>query len=1791
MAAKKIGLVLALDGEKEFKSAIKAVKEEVKLYGDSIKNLDKAFAENRNSAEALTKKQEALTKQQEAYRKQVDAAKSGLENAKKQYNEQADALRDLNKRLEDAEKELKQMSDAGDDSSDAYKKQKEEVDKLSTAISKQTANLNTAQGRVNTWTRELNNSEAALDKCDDELRKNEQYLDEASKSADGCATSIDKFGNEVKDAEDDTNKLNISLKDMVKNKLVDMGGDILRDLGRKAIEAAKYVVEVGSSFEASMSKVKALSGATTQQMDQMSAKAKELGSSTKFSATEVADAFSYMSLAGWDTESMLTAVDGVVNLAASSEMGLAEASDMVTDYISAFGLSASDAAHMVDMLAYAQANSNTTTQQIGEAWKNCAANMNAAGQDMETTTSLLEALANQGLKGSEAGTKLAAIMRDLTSKMEDGKIQIGDTSVAVMDSNGNFRDMTDILADVEKATDGMGTAEKAAALQTTFTSESVSGLNMILNEGVGNIAAYEEELRNSDGAAANMAATMQDNLAGKVTALNSALEGLGIAVYNYVSGPLQGVVSTVTGVISGITDAITPQKTELESFIESIEASNAQVDKSIANAKATVANAEAKVAGLEATKEFLQGVLDNCSKFTETDLSGAAGKIDTDLSTAETAFKDTDEAAKNAKTSAEDIGKANISTTKISLATGFIKSKMTSTEESSKDLKESLGNIGDASIDETNVSTYATNAQNDLGNTTSSAEGTSKAISAIGDASVDETNVETYTTDLDWFFADARGKAEETATSISDVGEAEIDTSGIEGDIETIDNVFEGTITTADALGSHMRAVDETKLEGLSEHVGEQLGKVDESLTTTAGNADTASTSVSSINKVRFVSAADRFKNLASKATEYFGSVKTDVGGANEQITEFTESTEGINGAAEALGYMKDEEAGVVVVTDELTKSQITNVVNQLKDTVPELASAWNEETGELSLTNEQLLQYVENAEKVIMAKAYSETLEELWRAVAESELEEVKARSALNKAQEESNDTLTEGAEIATQYGSDVGFMAAQTGVASEEVTRASMALKEAEENTAECRNAVTDFTNAAKGMDLEVNGTTVSVKEYSDATEEGTEADANAVDQKQLLIDALNSLSDAESDTTESTEALTAAQAESIKAFQDMAGITVEQMASMMESMGMSASEFAEWCQTQVDGVEELKKDYASLTESIESSLSNYIDALDATDKEGKASLENLKTNLETKLNDIRTWGENMTTLAGMIGNGFSQELYDSIVEQGYEKSAETVQLLVGSIDKETGQFNEEGQKAAELLQQGLTEPTIIAQGAAAQTAIGKQYAEAQKNGYTGTLEEYKAAVVGVTEAGAEAATESAGQYTEPGETAGNSMAEGMSNEEDTVSSAAETIASAGVAAIEKADLWFEAAGGAAINAFRRGMIGIQNGAGSPSAKAEEIASAAADAAKTTSESGFKNAGKAGVEAFGSGISNNKHLSNAQALAAATEAGEAIDKRRYMFTGAGQAAVQAFGSGIGNNKHISNMQALNAATEAGEAIDKRRYMFTGAGQAAVQAFGSGISGNSHIANMQALNAATEAGSAIDKRRYMFSGAGSEAAQAFANGISNSSGSASSAAGSASLNAAYSARGYYSSFYYAGSYVIDGFASGINAYSYKAAYAAASAAASALASARARLGVASPSKEFIKIGRFVDEGFAQGIEKNQKLIEDAAEKASKATIDTANEMNIRSKLDIVGAERLNQLTNVRDEAFDNAMALRKLTEGLSTMSALAESLTNPSAPNVTVMIGNREFKGYIVNTAIEGMGQKQKNLRRGVGA
>lgn len=321
-----------------------------------------------------------------------------------------------------------------------------------------------------------------------------------------------------------------------------VGKSLTKGVTLPLLAVGAYATKTGAEFESAMSKVSALSGATGKDLSTLEKAAREMGRTTRYGSTEAANALSYMSLAGWDTQQMVKGLKPVLNLASAGQMDLAQASDIVTDMMSMFGLEAEQAGRATDVFAVAQANSNTTVSQLGEALKKSGSAAAAAGQSLEDTSAILGVLANNGIKGSEAGTALNAMFRDLQAAAVDGKVAIGDTSVAVYDANGNMRSMVDIIADVEKATEGMTQEQKHNALANIFQQRSLKGMNTLLNSGSGELKKLQGELNNSTGAAQTMADEMDNNLKGSFMKLKSAMEDIGIAISQMTSGPLKAIV-------------------------------------------------------------------------------------------------------------------------------------------------------------------------------------------------------------------------------------------------------------------------------------------------------------------------------------------------------------------------------------------------------------------------------------------------------------------------------------------------------------------------------------------------------------------------------------------------------------------------------------------------------------------------------------------------------------------------------------------------------------------------------------------------------------------------------------------------------------------------------------------------------------------------------------------------------------------------------------------------------------------------------------------------------------------------------------------------------------------------------------------------------------------------------------------------------------------------------------------------------------------------------------------------
>ena len=370
---------------------------------------------------------------------------------------------------------------------------------------------------------------------------------------DGLQREIAETEAKLKSLEEQARQSGTALQEIAaKGEKLKTVGDNVTNVGKKFMPVTLGVVGLGTAavktaadFDSAMSKVAAVSGATGSDLEALRDKAREMGEKTKFSASEAAEAMNYMAMAGWKTEDMLSGIEGVMNLAAASGEDLATTSDIVTDALTAFGLTAKDSGHFADILAAASSNANTNVSMMGETFKYCAPIAGALGFSAEDTAEAIGLMANAGIKGSQAGTALRTIMNNLSGEVKICGSSIGEVTVATTNADGSMRDLSDILADCRTAFAGLTESEKAQAAESLVGKNAMSGFLALMNAGEADIDKLSSAIANCDGTAAGMAETMQDNLAGQLQILKSQLEELAISFGELLMPAIRTIVGWI----------------------------------------------------------------------------------------------------------------------------------------------------------------------------------------------------------------------------------------------------------------------------------------------------------------------------------------------------------------------------------------------------------------------------------------------------------------------------------------------------------------------------------------------------------------------------------------------------------------------------------------------------------------------------------------------------------------------------------------------------------------------------------------------------------------------------------------------------------------------------------------------------------------------------------------------------------------------------------------------------------------------------------------------------------------------------------------------------------------------------------------------------------------------------------------------------------------------------------------------------------------------------------------------
>ena len=427
---------------------------------------------------------------------------------------------------------------------DAVSATKEKLEVLKTAAEQ--ANTALANGEI---------SQQQYDALQREIIETENELKRLTTEANNSHTALEKMG--------------------VLGETLQSAGDKISGVGQKLLPVTAGVtalgtiaVKTGADFDSAMSKVAAVSGATGSEMDALREKAREMGSKTKFSASEAAEAMNYMAMAGWKTNDMLSGIEGIMNLAAASGEDLASTSDIVTDALTAFGLSASDSGHFADILAAASSNANTNVSMMGETFKYAAPVLGSLGYSAEDSAIAIGLMANAGIKSSQAGTALRSAITNLAKPTDTVASAMEQYGISLTDSSGKMYSLRELMEQLRQKLGGLSEAEQAQAAASLFGKEAMSGMLAIINgspadfEKLSNaIDTCSDTVDGYNGTTEKMAAVMQDNLAGQVTILKSQLEELAISFNDILMPTIRSIVSRIQELVDKL-NQLNPQTKE-----------------------------------------------------------------------------------------------------------------------------------------------------------------------------------------------------------------------------------------------------------------------------------------------------------------------------------------------------------------------------------------------------------------------------------------------------------------------------------------------------------------------------------------------------------------------------------------------------------------------------------------------------------------------------------------------------------------------------------------------------------------------------------------------------------------------------------------------------------------------------------------------------------------------------------------------------------------------------------------------------------------------------------------------------------------------------------------------------------------------------------------------------------------------------------------------------------------------------------------------------------------------------
>lgn len=605
--ASGFGGAVKLKGESEYTKALNKITQNLKLVSSEMKLVSTSFDKNDTSIKSLTSKQDVLNKKLTEQTNKLGTLEKQYTSMNSKYQENTQKHNNLIESYNKEKAELDNIGQTLGKTSKEYKEQQEKVNLLANDVRKSTqaqeqnnktmsnlqVTINNTKSEINKTSTEIKNLDNAISNENKTLAQNKTAYSQLTSTIESQkskleslkkeytntvleqgknSTSAKALGKEIKSLNTDLQNNEKKLKDaenglegvsqgtekatqgftVMKGALANLVSSGIQSAISAVKNLAKETMNVGMNFEQAMAKVSAVSGATGKDLDDLTAKAKEMGSKTKFTATESAEAFNYMAMAGWKTSDMLNGIEGIMNLAAASGEDLATTSDIVTDALTAMGYSAKESGRLADVMAAASSNSNTNVSMMGETFKYVAPIVGALGYSMEDTAVSIGLMANSGIKAEKAGTALRSILTRLSAPPKACAEAMDALGISITNADGTMKPLSQLIDELREKFKGLSETQQTQYAKGIAGQEAMSGLLAIVKAAPEDVEKLTDAINNSNGAAQSMADTMNNTVSGQITLLKSKIEGIMIKIFEKASGSIRQAIDKISEALDTI---------------------------------------------------------------------------------------------------------------------------------------------------------------------------------------------------------------------------------------------------------------------------------------------------------------------------------------------------------------------------------------------------------------------------------------------------------------------------------------------------------------------------------------------------------------------------------------------------------------------------------------------------------------------------------------------------------------------------------------------------------------------------------------------------------------------------------------------------------------------------------------------------------------------------------------------------------------------------------------------------------------------------------------------------------------------------------------------------------------------------------------------------------------------------------------------------------------------------------------------------------------------------------------